>query len=519
MPMDIAGLNSAVLNICKKFDILNDIYKKLDDLGNPEAIVDNIRNEINDYRNEINDYYSDINDSIENFKTEINSDNDKFIDRVNEYLLSVKNNATNIKELEGFSKDIDDYSTLINNTINKNKSIYFPNGVYEIKSPIIIKHNIDLIFESGAILKATSEMDYLIGINPGKEALNVQSALGLLRFKIIGGIFDCNNLAINGIVANSYFKSTIRDFSIINFSGNGIANRYDDIKEGYVGGAGLGVHNGSIVGGIKGGNVGIYSIQPDDYYNGVEVVDCRTGFYLNSCTKIDNCSCWLSKSSLYDGSIGYRIHNSSSNILSNCTSDTMNIGVFVTSSANGVTISNFTAIHNTNVINPENSNITPVLFFSENNNTYARIKVNGFNCKYSFPFNITNLTEHYYSLFDNGIFDSSKCLDIYSTANMYDLPFDNANLKLKLLFVGNRCDINIYNTGDLYIESNSVIAGYWLSFLPVDYRPILCWVLTDSNEWVKLQMFAQNNRYYLHNNTDKPITVKKLNLTDNICIV
>lgn len=407
-------------------------------------------------------------------------------------------------------------ASIINNAIKKlnetGVSIYIPNGVYYLNEPIIIENNITINLDDSAILFANANMEYLIGINPLKKEINcINSIEGLLRFNISGGIFDCNNLAKRGIIANKYFRCTIENFVIKNFLDVGVSTRYDEDVPGDVNGAYLGLRYGSIRGSsnIK-SNVGVYSPQPDNSFNDIEVIDCSTGFLLGPSNHCVNCTTWLSRSDMYNGSIAYRIQNGKTSSLINCISDTMELSVYISSQSKQCLISDLTVINNNTVINPQLAGIIPTILFSESGSE-ALVKVVNLNVNYNFIFNLTNIPQY---LVKNSILnlicDNQYVHDVDNFSELDYLYTNQTNLFCKISYDEKRhvYIFDSYNKDAFTIKNGATVSSPAFGILGQPYIAIPCIAIGTDNLIKDLKLFKQNNTIILFNDTGSDVTIR-----------
>lgn len=376
------------------------------------------------------------------------------------------------------------------------RELYIPKGTYIIDEPLIILNEIDIKLDSDTIIKANSEMDYMLGINPNNIAIT-GNTLGLLRVNIQGGIFNCNSLATNGIVANTYYHSSITNLTVENFKGNGIMTRYTDIS---ISSAYLYVNNCILIGDpVYGGQCGYYGAQPDNTVENTSVIDCVMGFLLATSNHANNCTAWLKNPTLYQNSMAYRCQSGPNCTINNCTSDTMRYSIYLALNSLNCLINNLIVMNNNNVITPTESNI-PTIFFIQNQSDTILFKVNGITIDYNFNFNMTNM--HGYRVcneINNVIIKKPNYLqNSYNAFTMKST--ENENYQGTLYFYDECYHLIIENTNNIVLTPNQTIYFGTLGILPSTYTKILGAVLIDSNRnYANVNIFFQNGNVYLHN--------------------
>ena len=424
----------------------------------------------------------------------------------------------NIKEMhvEGSS-----YSSEINAALQTHDFIIFPEGLYELDSPIKITRNNFLLFHGNAELKATVSMDYLVGVNPD----NIQNlpdskytihGVRLIKPAIIGGFFNCNNLAANGLVINSYYHTKFEYISIVDFTNSGVICRYNN----GVGGGSSGLNNVT----VRGANAdyGFVFNSADDIADNLAAINCKVGYYLNGGNlKLTGCTAWLGygAQSLYEGSVGFKsVRNVTSAILNSCNMDTMQIGIYA-AGATGLCINSLMCIWNYDVIDPTKYENPPMIIDCEYmyQNT-AGLAINGLIDMIRAP--------HYFCKMPQ----SNIFLD-YAQFNGINFAFDaqtylldyNGTINQPMFSTHPEIDGNIYRSGnniiiDIRLNSTITIPAnivwqsgmicYPLPYSPEESKYAIFW---DSNGNIvpqsDLSVIVGGHTLALTNKTNQPITL------------
>ncbi len=163
------------------------------------------------------------------------------------------------------------------------RTLFIPDGEYEIASPILVSNRCRIAMADGAVLKAVAEMDYVLTyINCGKHCF------------LSGGKIDGNGMA-SCLWMNHYHHFTLRDMKLYN------GKRYGLRIGGYsVGGScemiATNLYFMCNMSGLA-GNAAVSTIDGDSHFTDIVVVDYTIGFEivggeLSGSNRLTRCHVW-----------------------------------------------------------------------------------------------------------------------------------------------------------------------------------------------------------------------------------
>lgn len=233
-----------------------------------------------------------------------------------------------------------DCSTAVNYILNNTTAtMLFMGGTYAFKNGIS-STSVRIVLEPNTILlmNGSTTVDNFIGINIGGTS---QQRDNIIK----GGTINCNQKCNNGITLNRVIQTHISDTVItnvlqagINISASSQGNTISNVR----------VSNIEIT---VAGTYGIKSAGGDNTYIRCVVVDCQNGIQLNSADCAIECHPWISKDSMYTGSVAYVI-SGEGNTMTCCQSDTCEIGLNLSYKFAGLMCNNFRYFNATTGVTP-----------------------------------------------------------------------------------------------------------------------------------------------------------------------
>ena len=184
----------------------------------------------------------------------------------------------------------DDLSSFLQEIIDKNpnRTIYFPDGVYEISQPLLTsaagKNSVSISLSDGAVIKASQNWKNRDGnamiCLGGAESANDIKSIGSY-YTLSGGTLDGNNRA-NCISIDSGRESLVRNMCLRNPKTGivieyGVNNRSSDID----------LEDITIIGNGMPGTIGIDSEGCDNTYTNIRVYDMEKGL-LNAAGEVES---------------------------------------------------------------------------------------------------------------------------------------------------------------------------------------------------------------------------------------
>lgn len=199
------------------------------------------------------------------------------------YAKLIDNNIINVKQYGAKGDGVQDDTTIIQGCIDSNsfKTIFFPDGIYKVSSPIVTSgtpsDGVELLLSRYAVIKADdnnwTDGDYVIELGGIDSAYDAE-ALGATT-GISGGMIDCSSVA-NGIVNNGGRQFYIKNIDIkyVKTIGIGIlkGNNSADADISYVNMQGIEAPNSK----------GLYVIANDNTISHMRINGFRTGAHFES---------------------------------------------------------------------------------------------------------------------------------------------------------------------------------------------------------------------------------------------
>lgn len=313
------------------YELLNKVVEKLNEMG---ITV----NELIDY---VNNYFDslDVQKMIDDKLDEMAQDG-TLADLINKLLFSSLNKkietVINVKENGCDNTGLTDCSAILNTLIDSNSpaTFYFPKGNYLVNSTISISKSCKILFESGALISVSENIDTLFNVC---ETYNNYSSV----FEYPTLILDNINVKANGNVKTVIKMGFTYNSSIVNAKIKGFTDTAILIENG-----GRCHISNSLFWGINNNSkCGYMCTGYDNMLDGVTVVNCTIGFVSQNDNLI-GCTAWIDEHGLYKNSIAF--YNGNYSTYSECVSDTMSIGWQGKENSNAF-LSNCRAINNDSV--------------------------------------------------------------------------------------------------------------------------------------------------------------------------
>lgn len=341
--------------------------------------------------------------------------------------------AINIVTLGADNKGVSDnstlFATLFSNVEYTNRTIYFPDGTYNISFPIDVTNNCNIQLSKNAIIKATIAMDYMLSYNP--TDLQITNVDNLSNGFLKGGILDCNNTSKDGIRLSQYMHFELANGKCINFMEKGLVT--NSIGSMY---ADLNNHNYFFYGSsISTNTVGIYDNGRDNIFTDIYMIDCKKAIYTSNgiFTRVWP---WLKTSSLYAGSIFADIQNGTP-MFTDCVVDTLETGFKLNAGYRSVMVNGLRTMINIGVATLEMTTINPMIIFSAFDNT-NRFFVSNLVCENTNPFMFCNFADMPYSSWTNINYNPNDVTGIVNPPQINNIQQDSANeLNLKNIDLNN----------------------------------------------------------------------------------
>lgn len=347
--------DGTLAKILMNYTQITKTYNTFQDLLNDTTLTNNMKVNTLGYYN-INDggngtYYISNNENLSGYKIKNN----------NLYIYLIEK-IYNVKQFGAKGDGINDDTSFIQEALNYD-NIYIPSGIYNISSELL-SYSTHITLESNAILKAISEVDAIISINPYRH----RNQYGFIK----NGIIDCNNLAKIGIGLSNYQYFTIDNMFIKNIISEGINLGYKNLADGDAGGCFI--TNTIVWGSDTADDTGINLQKSNDItVKSVVLKNCKTGFkILGGNIKLLNVHGWTTGLDKYYNSKMIACSNGRIS-LSDCVIDTYHYGIYGNDQI-------FTSITNLQYIGIEKytQTYTPTIIYSEPTGTNnSNINLNG----------------------------------------------------------------------------------------------------------------------------------------------
>lgn len=313
------------------YELLNKVVEKLNEMG---LTV----NELIDY---VNNYFDsiDVQKMIDDKLDEMAQDG-TLADLINKLLFSSLNKkietVINVKENGCDNTGLTDCSTILNTLIADNSSatFYFPKGNYLVNATISINKTCKILFESGALINVSENIDTLFNVCETYDNYN-----SVFEYPTL--ILDNINVKANGNVKNVIKMGFTYNSAIVNAKIKGFTDTAVLIEHG----GRCNISNSLFWGINNNSKCGYMCTGYDNVLDSVTVVNCTNGFVSQNDNLIA-CTAWIDEHGLYKNSIAFYNGNYSS--YSECVSDTMSIGWQGKENSNAF-LSNCRAVNNDSV--------------------------------------------------------------------------------------------------------------------------------------------------------------------------
>lgn len=259
---------------------------------------------------------------------------------------------------DGVSDDTDSIKATITYARDKKSVIVFPAGSYGISEPLSVNFDIKIIGENAFIIPL-KDMTHFIGINTS-EKTNSGCIFGL-------GFSAGDTYSVTTGIKISY---------VANFRLHGLKIFNTTVGIDYIKGYELLVDSCLIRTSIpREASIGMDIKTSDSHFSNIIIINYRIGIYdRNGGNFYNKIHAWIANTEIVKGSIYFRANGSA--YISQCFNDTYETAIYINGQQN-VVVSELRNFYNSNYINSDVIDGTPVLFYISNEQENQNLKCYG----------------------------------------------------------------------------------------------------------------------------------------------